>query len=173
MRRLCGGFGEGSSVACSQPAQPDRMRAHVSGRVERPYANRGEAYCAEHVLWFITKYAVPGGQRQSTRYPKHVKGHITVFPNNVQELVTNVLPHPLLKAMDDVHVSWQGAEKSKPSDLSALFVSAASRCRKGTGVAEEAQSSVCEHRNRCRGNGELGRAGAWRASPGLSAFGMN
>jgi hypothetical protein len=24
---------------------------------------------------FITEYAVPGGQRQSTRYPKHVKGH--------------------------------------------------------------------------------------------------
>jgi hypothetical protein len=70
---------------------------------------------------FITKYSIPDGQRQSVRYPKHVKGHITVFPNNVQELVTNVLPHPLLKVMDDVHVSWQGAEKPTPSDISKLL----------------------------------------------------
>lgn len=70
---------------------------------------------------FITKYAIPGGQRQSTRYPKHIKGHITVFPNNVQELVTKVLPHPLIKAMEDVHVSWQGLEKPQPSDLSVLL----------------------------------------------------
>ncbi|EKG09157.1 hypothetical protein MPH_13841, partial [Macrophomina phaseolina MS6] len=41
---------------------------------------------------FITKYSIPEGRRQSVRYPRHVKGHITVFPNNVQELVTNVLP---------------------------------------------------------------------------------
>ena len=70
---------------------------------------------------FITKYTVPGGQRQSARYPKHIKGHITVFPNNVQELVSNVLPHPLVKVMDDIHVSWQGAEKPKLSDLSSLL----------------------------------------------------
>jgi len=56
------------------------------------------------------------------RYPKHVKGHITVFPNNVQELVTNVLPHPLLKVMDEIHVSWQGLEKPTPSDLLNLLL---------------------------------------------------
>ena len=54
-------------------------------------------------------------------YPKHVKGHITVFPNNVQELVTNILPHRLLRVMDEIHVSWQGKEKPAPSDLSALL----------------------------------------------------
>lgn len=70
---------------------------------------------------FITKYSVPKGQRQNVTYPKHVKGHITVFPNNVQELVTNVLPHPLLRVMDEIHVSWQGKEKPAPSDLSALL----------------------------------------------------
>jgi hypothetical protein len=70
---------------------------------------------------FITKYSVPKGQRQNVTYPKHVKGHITVFPNNVQELVTNVLPHPLLKVMDEIHVSWQGKEKPAPSDLSVLL----------------------------------------------------
>jgi len=70
---------------------------------------------------FMTKYSVPKGQRQNVTYPKHVKGHITVFPNNVQELVTNILPHPLLKVMDEIHVSWQGKEKPAPSDLSALL----------------------------------------------------
>ncbi|KAL8284673.1 hypothetical protein RB600_009207, partial [Gaeumannomyces tritici] len=70
---------------------------------------------------FITKYSLPEGRRQSARYPKHVKGHITVFPNNVQDLVSNVLPHPLLKVMDEIHVSWQGPEKPEPGDLSALL----------------------------------------------------
>ncbi|KAM4061310.1 ATP-dependent DNA helicase PIF1 [Hirsutella rhossiliensis] len=51
----------------------------------------------------------------------HVKGHITVFPNNVQELATKVLPHPLLQALDEIHISWQGAEKPAPSDLSSLL----------------------------------------------------
>ena len=70
---------------------------------------------------FITKFGIPERQRQGMAYPKHVKGHITVFPNNVQELVTNVLPHPILKVMDEIHVSWQGVEKPEPSDLSALL----------------------------------------------------
>ncbi|KAH6874269.1 hypothetical protein B0T10DRAFT_552895 [Thelonectria olida] len=70
---------------------------------------------------FITKYSVVDGQRQGVTYPKHVKGHITVFPNNVQELVTKVLPHPLVKVMDEIHVSWHGARKPGPSDLSRLL----------------------------------------------------
>jgi hypothetical protein len=70
---------------------------------------------------FITKYSVVKGHRQSATYPKHIKGHITVFPNNVQELATHVLPHPLLKVMEEIHVSWQGAEKPAPKDLSILL----------------------------------------------------
>ncbi|KAJ4176466.1 hypothetical protein NW755_014399 [Fusarium falciforme] len=70
---------------------------------------------------FITKYSVVDGQRQGVTYPKHVRGHITVFPNNVQELVTKVLPHPLVKVMDEIHVSWHGAQKPGPSDLARLL----------------------------------------------------
>lgn len=70
---------------------------------------------------FITKYNVVKGFRESATYPKHVKGHITVFPSNAQQLVTRVLPHPLLKVMDEIHVSWQGAEKPAPKDLSLLL----------------------------------------------------
>ncbi|KJZ69058.1 hypothetical protein HIM_11554 [Hirsutella minnesotensis 3608] len=54
---------------------------------------------------FVTKYSTPGGQRQSVRYPRHVKGHITVFPNDVQGLAAKVLPHPLLRVMDEIHVA--------------------------------------------------------------------
>ncbi|XP_044715322.1 PIF1-like helicase domain-containing protein [Hirsutella rhossiliensis] len=54
-------------------------------------------------------------------YGFHVKGHITVFPNNVQELATNVLPHPLVRVMDEIHVSWQGAVRPTPSDMSSLL----------------------------------------------------
>jgi hypothetical protein len=70
---------------------------------------------------FITKYSLSESQRQTVTYPKHVKGHITVFPNSVQELVSNVLPHPLVRVMDEIHVSWQGAEKPAPKDLSVLL----------------------------------------------------
>ena len=70
---------------------------------------------------FITKYSIADGQRQGLTYPKHVKGHITVFPNNVQELATRVLPHPLVKVMEEIHVSWHGTQKPGPSDLSRLL----------------------------------------------------
>ncbi|KAL8284676.1 hypothetical protein RB597_008488 [Gaeumannomyces tritici] len=70
---------------------------------------------------FITKYSVQDGHKQGVTYPRHVKGHITVFPNNVRKLVTNVLPHPLLRVMDEIHVSWQGPEKPAASDLTAFL----------------------------------------------------
>ncbi|KAI8649722.1 ATP-dependent DNA helicase [Fusarium keratoplasticum] len=70
---------------------------------------------------FVTRYSIASSQKQSVRYPKHIKGHITVFPNNVQELATRVLPHPLVQVMEEIHVSWQGAEKPAPSDLSGLL----------------------------------------------------
>ncbi|EXU95534.1 hypothetical protein X797_011371 [Metarhizium robertsii] len=70
---------------------------------------------------FLTRYSVASGHKQNAIYPKHIKGHITVFPNNVQELATKVLPHPLMQVMEEIHISWQGAEKPAPSDLSGLL----------------------------------------------------
>jgi hypothetical protein len=70
---------------------------------------------------FVARYSIESSRKQSAWYPKHIKGHITVFPNNVQELATKVLPHPLVQVMEEVHVSWQGAEKPAPSDLSGLL----------------------------------------------------
>ncbi|KAM4060911.1 PIF1-like helicase [Hirsutella rhossiliensis] len=70
----------------------------------------------------------------------HVKGHITVFPNNVQELATKVLRTPL-QALDEIHVSWQGVEKPAPSDLSSLL----------------GATPLRRDRDRRGGDGELGR----------------
>ena len=53
---------------------------------------------------FITKYSLPDGYRQSVRYPKYIKGYITVFPNNVQKLATNILSYPLLKIIDEIYI---------------------------------------------------------------------
>ncbi|KAM4067920.1 PIF1-like helicase [Hirsutella rhossiliensis] len=52
---------------------------------------------------FVTRYSIPGGQRQSVRAGDQV------------------LPHPLVRVMDEIHVSWQGAEKPGPRDLSGLL----------------------------------------------------
>lgn len=72
--------------------------------------------------WIIS-YTVPdkGSTKQSLQYPRHVKGHITVFPNSVQDIITKVLPHPLVKVLEDVYVSWHGREKPAPRDLSKLL----------------------------------------------------
>uniref|UniRef100_A0A0D2YD84 Uncharacterized protein n=1 Tax=Fusarium oxysporum (strain Fo5176) TaxID=660025 RepID=A0A0D2YD84_FUSOF len=43
---------------------------------------------------FITRYSISDGHRQGITYPRHVKGHITLFPNNVQELARPSNPPP-------------------------------------------------------------------------------
>ncbi|KAF6787320.1 hypothetical protein CMUS01_16460, partial [Colletotrichum musicola] len=69
---------------------------------------------------FITRFNLPKGCQGGPDYVRHVRGHITVFPNNVADLVTKVLPHPLVKVLDNIHVSWQGPEKPLPKDISKL-----------------------------------------------------
>lgn len=39
----------------------------------------------------------------------------------MQELVTKVLPHALVRVMEEIHVSWQGVEKPTPNDPSGLL----------------------------------------------------
>ncbi|KID83958.1 arrestin domain-containing protein [Metarhizium guizhouense ARSEF 977] len=70
---------------------------------------------------FFTKHTIATERGEAANYPKHIKGHITVFPNNVKELVSNVLPHPLLRVMEEVHVSWYGTEKPLARDLAGLL----------------------------------------------------
>ena len=70
---------------------------------------------------FITKFNVQHGQHTGPTYRKHVAGHITVFPNDVEALATTVLPHPLVLMLDQVHVIWTGIERPTPRDVSKLL----------------------------------------------------
>ena len=70
---------------------------------------------------YITKFTVDNKTRSGISYRKHVKGHIVVFPNKVEDLVTTVLPHPLLQAIENIHVSWSGSSKPSPTDVGNLL----------------------------------------------------
>jgi hypothetical protein len=48
-------------------------------------------------------------------------GHISVFPNDVESLAVRILPHPLVSALDQVHVIWTGVERPRPLDVSKLL----------------------------------------------------
>ena len=70
---------------------------------------------------YITKFAIDRRTRSGINYRKHVKGHIIVFPNKVEDLVATVLPHPLLRTIENIHVSWSGASKPSPADVRYLL----------------------------------------------------
>lgn len=48
---------------------------------------------------------------------RHVRGYITVFPNNAGDLATKILLHPLVTVLEKIHVYWQGPEKPLPKDI--------------------------------------------------------
>jgi hypothetical protein len=70
---------------------------------------------------FITKFNVQSGQHTGSTYRKHIAGHITVFPNNVETLAATVLPHPLVATLEQVHVIWTGIERPTPQDVGKLL----------------------------------------------------
>jgi hypothetical protein len=70
---------------------------------------------------FITKFNVQRGRPTGPTYRKHVTGHITVFPNDVESLAAVVLPHPLVATLKDVHVIWTGPERPTPFDVGKLL----------------------------------------------------
>ncbi|KJZ67959.1 hypothetical protein HIM_12653 [Hirsutella minnesotensis 3608] len=69
---------------------------------------------------YITKFTVDNKTRSGISYRKHVKGHIVVFPNKVEDLVATVLPHPLLQAIENIHISWSGSSKPGSADVRHL-----------------------------------------------------
>ncbi|KJZ70684.1 hypothetical protein HIM_09908 [Hirsutella minnesotensis 3608] len=70
---------------------------------------------------YITKFTVDNKTPSGVSYRKHVKGHIVVFPNNANDLVATVLPHPLLQTIENIHVSWSGANRPSPADVGTLL----------------------------------------------------
>ncbi|KAM4063867.1 hypothetical protein HRG_012529 [Hirsutella rhossiliensis] len=70
---------------------------------------------------YITKFTVDNKTPSGVGYRKHVKGHIVVFLNNTNDLVATVLPHPLLQTVENIHVSWSGANRPSPADVGTLL----------------------------------------------------
>ncbi|KAL6406058.1 hypothetical protein AUP68_10619 [Ilyonectria robusta] len=70
---------------------------------------------------FITKFNIQRGQLTGPTYRKHVAGHITVFPNDVESLAATILPHPLVSTLEQVHVIWTGLERPTPRDVGKLL----------------------------------------------------
>ena len=70
---------------------------------------------------YITKFTVNKTKISRVAYRKHIKGHITVFPNDVETLATTVLPHPLVTALDTIHIIWTGTNQPTPCDVSKLL----------------------------------------------------
>jgi hypothetical protein len=70
---------------------------------------------------FLTKFNVQRGQQTGPTYRKHIVGHISVFPNDVESLAATILPHPLVSTLDQVHVLWTGLERPRPLDVSKLL----------------------------------------------------
>ncbi|KJZ74444.1 hypothetical protein HIM_06040 [Hirsutella minnesotensis 3608] len=78
---------------------------------------------------YITKFIVDNKTPSGLSYRKHVKGHIVVFPNKVEDLVATVLPHPLLETIENIHVSWSGSSKPGAADVGHLLQVRKSRVR--------------------------------------------
>jgi hypothetical protein len=66
---------------------------------------------------WITKFQIDLDKGTSGRYRKLKKGHVTVFPNDVQGLCSNVLPHPLVTEMESLHVCFIPPRKPTPKDI--------------------------------------------------------
>ncbi|KAL6406099.1 hypothetical protein AUP68_10662 [Ilyonectria robusta] len=78
---------------------------------------------------YITKFTMDNKTPSGLSYRKHVKGHIVVFPNKVEDLVATVLPHPLLETIENIHVSWSGSKKPGPADIGHFLQVRKSRVR--------------------------------------------
>jgi hypothetical protein len=53
-----------------------------------------------------------------TKYRKHVRGHICVFPNNTHDLTITVLPRTLQSTLENFLITWSGKDEPSDKDLS-------------------------------------------------------
>jgi hypothetical protein len=70
---------------------------------------------------WITKFQIDIEKATNGRYRKHKKGHITVFPNDVENLVSKVLPHPMVDELERIHVCFVAPRKPVPTDIAWMM----------------------------------------------------
>ncbi|KAH9997382.1 hypothetical protein F4779DRAFT_606521 [Xylariaceae sp. FL0662B] len=59
---------------------------------------------------YTTESAVDNKTSSGASYRKHANSHNVVFPNSAEDLITTLLPDPLLKAIKDIRISQSGIE---------------------------------------------------------------
>lgn len=70
---------------------------------------------------WVTKIEISVERKTNGDYRKLKKGHITIFPNNLESLVSNVLPAPIIQHKESLHVCFIGPRQPLPRDLSFLL----------------------------------------------------
>ncbi|KAJ3524771.1 hypothetical protein NM208_g11924 [Fusarium decemcellulare] len=75
----------------------------IRGNCRRPM--RSITCIPDSSFGYITKFTIDNKTLSGLSYQKYAKGYIVVFANNVEDLITTVLPHPLLAAIENTHVS--------------------------------------------------------------------
>lgn len=70
---------------------------------------------------WITKFQIDIEKATNGRYRKHKKGHITVFPNDVENLVSKVLPHPMMDELERIHVCFVAPRKPVTTDIAWMM----------------------------------------------------
>ncbi|KAF6783348.1 hypothetical protein CSOJ01_15909, partial [Colletotrichum sojae] len=70
---------------------------------------------------WITKITIEIETPTSGKYRKHIKGHITVLPNDVKGIAADVLPHALVDEKEWIHICFVGPRKPEPRDLGFML----------------------------------------------------
>ncbi|RSL42125.1 hypothetical protein CEP51_016513, partial [Fusarium floridanum] len=107
-------------------------------------ADDAEAMVCHECYAALKKGKLPKTCAVNNIYRKHVKGHIVVFPNKVEDLVATVLPHPLLVTIENIHVSWSGSSEPGAADVGHLLQVRKSRVRAALSWLQE-NNPLYEH----------------------------
>ena len=70
---------------------------------------------------WITKFQIDIEKGTSGSYRRLKKGHVTVFPNDVEGPASDVLPHPLASELERIHVCFVTPRKPVPKDVEIRF----------------------------------------------------
>jgi hypothetical protein len=121
-QECCGSFGRGKlPKACSVNNMDIGCEHRYPKELDGLSPVEERLIALQAPFGYITKFTVDNKTPSGASYRKHVKGHIVVFPNNVEDLVTTVLPHPLLQTIENIHVSWSGNNRPSPTEVGTLL----------------------------------------------------
>ncbi|KAK0745439.1 hypothetical protein B0T18DRAFT_307442, partial [Schizothecium vesticola] len=69
----------------------------------------------------LIKLEINENRTTNGNYRKLRKGHITVFPNNIEDLTTNIHPHPITHTMSRIGICFLGPRQPLPKDVAFML----------------------------------------------------